>query len=98
MDERLIAPAKQLHMNTYSLNLVSYRLISFTANNSWFGVYVGWQALFTKHANAAAPPTVVLSQAGPALGLKQYRSMLYCVLCLSVLQYIAILQYLIGFW
>ena len=32
------------------------------------------------------------------LVVKQYRSMLYCVLCLSVLQYIAILQYLIGLW
>ena len=30
------------------------------------------------------------------LGVKQYGSMPYCVLCLSVLQYIAILQYLIG--
>ena len=33
-----------------------------------------------------------------ALGVKQYGSMPYCILCLSVLQYIAILQYLIGFW
>ena len=33
-----------------------------------------------------------------ALGVKQYGSMPYCVLCLSVLQYIAILQYLIEFW
>ena len=32
------------------------------------------------------------------LGVKQYGSMPHCVLCLSVLQYIAILQYLIGFW
>ena len=31
------------------------------------------------------------------LGVKQYGSMPYCVLCLSVLQFIAILQYLIGF-
>ena len=32
------------------------------------------------------------------IGVKQYGSMPYCVLHLSVLQYIAILQYLIGFW
>ena len=32
------------------------------------------------------------------LGVKQYRVMPYCILHLSVLQYIAILQYFIGFW
>ena len=32
-----------------------------------------------------------------ALGVKQYGLMSYCLLCLSVLQYIAILQSLIGF-
>ena len=32
------------------------------------------------------------------LGMKQYGSMPYCVLHLGVLQYIAILEYLIGFW
>ena len=32
------------------------------------------------------------------IGVKQYGSIPYCVLCLSILQYIAILQYLIGFW
>jgi len=30
------------------------------------------------------------------LGMKQYESMPYCILCLSVLQYIAILQYVTG--
>ena len=53
-----------------------------------------------EHIHSMINPTLSSSskEGNYILGVKQYGSMLYCVLCLSVLQYIAILQYLIGFW